>query len=119
MNSRVHIFSGYPRAILGLICTAFLFTGCARDAAKTARISGVSVVEAPATTPTIPTPPEVVISRTNTLIDAGSQGGVDDTLTHETSSGSLEISNVSVGGDARKKRASSASYKVSGGIYVQ
>lgn len=104
--------------ILGVICSAFLFTGCARDAAKNAKITGASVAQAPATT-IIPTPPEVVIMRGTTLIDGGSQGGVDDVQTHETASGSLGISNVSVGGNVRKKRAISATYRVSGGIYVQ
>jgi hypothetical protein len=98
-----------------------LLSGCARDAAKTAKIVGTAITQSPATTasPVIPNPPQATVSKVDTLVDAGSQGGVDSVQTHETTSGSMNLSSVSVGGTVRKRTAVSAHFKVQGGIYVQ
>lgn len=109
------------QTLIGVALFGISLGGCARDASITSRITGSTITNSPATaaTPSIPTPPLVVISNEDTLVDTGSQGGADSVQTHETSSGSVDISKVSVGGSVQKTRAISTHYKVSGGIYVQ
>lgn len=109
------------RTFLGVTILGITLGGCARDASITSRITGAILSNSPSTaaTPSIPTPPTVDISDEDTLIDTGNEGGADSLLAHETSSGSIDISKVSVGGAVQKTRAISTHYNVSGGIYVQ
>jgi hypothetical protein len=95
-------------------------SGCGRDAALTAKITGAGITNSPVTTasPVVPTPPGVEPYRGGSIADVNSQGGIDGATGH-VSSGSVSVSKVSVGGDVQKRLGTSASYRVSGGIYVQ
>jgi hypothetical protein len=97
--------------LLGALCVAAI--GCGRDAGKGATIAltnGSTTLPGPSPTP--------YLFRGGNRIDADSQGGNEDGLLHQTSNG-LTVSNPSVGGTFQKMEATSANFKVTGGIYVQ
>ena len=97
--------------LFGILCLGAF--GCGRDSGQGATIivKGTPiVVPAPSASP--------YVLRGGNRIDTDSQGGNDDGLVHQTSAG-VTVSNISVGGNYQRTEATSANFKVTGGIYVQ
>lgn len=99
--------------------SVLLLGGCARDASKNSRVTGQIVVNRPSPTgPSIPNP-TVVGLHPGTVVDSSNEGGVDSVSSHQTTSGSLNLSKVSVGGSYQRDLGVSAHFKVMGGVYAR
>lgn len=121
MSNRSQLTSNWYWTALSLAAASIVFSGCAaKDSLKNSRVTGQTTTTSPATTgPEIPTPPGTVAINPGTVVDSSNEGGVDSVTTHQTASGALNISKVSVGGSYQRDLSVSTSFKVRGGIYVR
>lgn len=97
--------------LLSILC--FGVSGCAKDSGKASTI----VARGPPVTAPAPSATPYTF-RAGDRVDSDSIGGDDDVQTHQTSSG-YTISKGSISGGYERMEASSAKFKVTGGLYVQ
>lgn len=121
MSTRSTLKSYWYATVLSLGAASIAFSGCAaKDSAKNSRVTGQTSTSSASTTgPDIPTPPGTVGINPGTVVDSSNEGGTDSVTAHQTASGALNISKVSVGGSYQRDLSVSTSFKVRGGIYVR